>query len=351
MAKTAIFALCIFFSAKVLSISETWESSYKNGSFSCRFKNTPKNVGYSACYLPGDYDPITMRSKGNAALVRRGFVNHASRFEDDGSATVILSDGKHHNCIMCTSGAAVIKQTCLACRGASSMHPAPTSDPLRDLRDRWPVFIQSGVEKAGDVRYFYCRFRINPSTSTLESAWLNEGCKFSASTRDPVEACKGTPSFLSPLRRGKYVTIRARVKHDSTQCRVCMLRADGLVTVNRACMNVREHDLIKDLQIGRSIIAAVLAFVVMVVIVCIIRMVLSTDLPKNLFTKMFRVRTVYTRFSVLYMLLCLNVILAVKRPVTPTRSVRAHTMVLQGLRLCIGSRYMNVSEIETILNR
>lgn len=342
----------------------TWESSYAGQVFFCTFKGAPTNSGYTACYLPDRKTPIATHSEDGTTRLHAARLDRTrSGFYDDGSAKLqFISSKRESECVACVRNALHRSiQVCLACQAASMSSVPSGRTPSEELI---PRFLQSRVEEIDGNRYLVCRFRIHPNTTHLDSAWLNDRCIFTSETTDPVDACAGTPSYISPKQRGTFVTIKARVRENV--CRICMVRTEKMyVSLGRVCPEDVDRTILETARIGRYIVIGVWGISTFLLGIASLRLIFSLEWTQRTIKKLFMVGTM-VNFVVLVVVAALATLKArgtvvanadvrnvIDIDVPPEHSnvIDVHTLLIDGLELGVCAKFMSEDGLNRVLNR
>lgn len=333
-----------------------WSSSQAGDSFTCEF-GTPGGIisGAPFCYLPEKPEPIMARSE-DMFLIRGGVVRgRKSAVWQNGTVIVTLNPLlAQHPCVMCQWFYKNIhRQTCLACRGMT-VNRAQHSDERHVA-----TLVDTGAEIAASKQYFLCRFRVPRNSTGGQTAWLNERCLPSSSSGErgtpanPMDSCTVSPSYIPLRRTGSYVVMRAKIRTEET-CRVCMIRVNGVLTVGRACLDVRMTTLLRDVKIGRLLVLGIWTTSLVIVIVSIVRFIYNSGIVQRCFKKVAMVRTGGFRLAVLACFWLPTASGAVTITVPDTyvpELVRPEEVLLTGLRLCFGAAVRDREETLDLLYR
>lgn len=326
----------------VTESSIQWKSTYSNDTFFCSLVNAPVRTDpgryvYHSCYIPNEQDAVITFTK------RRISLKPSSAFLPP-YVRLTFSEPNTTRCIVCERNGDNMN-TCLACKDASLT--------ANDAEHR-PEFIQSGVEIHGDDKIFFCRFRIQPNSTTIDSAWLNERCIFNKDTKDPVEACSSTASYINPPKHKKYMTITAKARTGDV-CRVCMIRANKqAVTVARACIDQRYELYNRDVRVGAIVVIVVYVVSIGILGIGILWSLYREESVRRFFKKMFGVRMDTVQVTIIGLLVAtINCdIVTVSVPdSTNADIVKAYDVLLSGLELCYGTRFIHQEEIDVFLKR
>lgn len=319
-----------------------WSSTYKDGTFQCRLEDAPvytnpRKYVYDTCYVATEQDSaMTLNSRRVTLEDSSGFLPPLAR--------LTFSESNATRCIVCTREHDPIN-TCLACKGASLT--------VSDAEYR-PEFLQSGLETLGNNKFFFCRFRIQPNTTSIDSAWLNDRCVFDENVQDPVSACSVTASYIKPRTHKRFMKITAKA-HKDDECRVCMIRANGrAVTIARACIDQNYELYIRDVRVGTIVTIIIYLMAIGILGIIVSRALYRENPVRRFIKKMLGVRTTalqVTTFVFLFVFIGCDIVSVTVPDSVNVNIVKTHEVLLSGLELCYGTRFSYQKDIDELLKR